>query len=262
VGLCWAENSNTTELSKTPVSTLLPIMQSLDKMMIHNSDNNKSTAGFSTSSSLDGALHPLCKEGSDMQHDCVVQNAAADEKGALHPKQSLAPIGSSRRTPTRPVRFGVVRIREYGVTVGAYAAANDSCPLQLTWEYSPQETCLHVDEHQVRVSEGSGSGSGSGSGGGAWGKSLQPLSPNARRSRIACVQGTTNLMIARLERDLALELIQETIDSLDVLRRRGGPNDAAAWSKPQKMTTAPPTRRNRLAHCADLLDKVGRLQLE
>jgi hypothetical protein len=245
---------NTTELSKTPVSTLLPIMQSLDKMMIHNSHNNKSTAGFSTSSSLDGALHPLCKEGSDMQHDCVAQNAAADEKGALQPKQSLAPIASRRRAaaPTRPVlRFDVVRIREYGVTVGAYAATNDSCPLQLTWEYSPHETCLGVDEHQ---SEGSGSSSG-----GTWGKSLQPLSPNARRSGIARVQGTTNLMIARLERDLALDLIQETIDSLDVLsRRRGGPNDAA-WSKPLTMT-APPTRRNRLAHCADLLDEVGRLQ--
>jgi hypothetical protein len=238
-------------------------------MVISNSDNNKSTRRFSTSSS-NGALYPLCNGDTNMKDhsaqpmtlrlartlacveqarqrkDYAIESVTAFEKGELPTTQPLAP--RARRAPTRPVRFGVVRIREYGVTVGAYAAANDSCPLQLTWEYSPHETCLDVDEHQIRAREG---GSGS----------PQPLSPNARRSRIARVQGTTNLMIARLERDLALELIQETIESLNVLRRRGQTN-SALHSKPPKMTATPRTRRNRLAQCADLLDEAGRLQLE
>jgi hypothetical protein len=191
-----------------------------------------------------------CVEQARQHKDCAIKSNTDVEKGELPTNQTTAP--RARRAPTRPVRFGVVRIREYGVTVGAYAAANDSCPLQLTWEYSPHETCLDVDEHQIRANEG---------GCGSCGKSLQPLSPNARRSRIARVQGTTNLMIARLERDLALELIQETIESLDVLRRRGQTN-LALHSKPPKMTATPRTRRNRLVQCADLLEEAGRLQLE
>jgi hypothetical protein len=172
----------------------------------------------------DGALDPLCKDGTirtdhswrqglndtetiDCTQDIHCNESAigsfAGGKGTLHSEPPAE--GKARRV----VRFGLVRIREYGVTVGAYSAAGDSCPMQLTWEHSPKETCLGVEEHQILASNGDCSS-----------KFPQRLSPNARRERIARVQGTTNLRIASLEFDLTLALIQETIKSLDGLSRR------------------------------------------
>jgi hypothetical protein len=117
-------------------------------------------------------------------------------------KQPMEPIAERQ---SRSVRFGDVRVREYGVTVGAYAAANDSCPLQLTWEHSLHETCLSVEEHQTV---------------GKSDKALRRLSADTRRARIARVQGASSQTISRLELDLALELIQETLQSMDEIRRR------------------------------------------
>jgi hypothetical protein len=135
-----------------------------------------------------------CAEKDSRSHERTIESLSG-RTCELHPKPQAG--GAARRM----VHFGLVRIREYGVTVGAYAAAND---MQLTWEYSPCETCLGVEEHETRMSEDGWSS-----------KSLQRLSPSARRARIARVQGTTHSAIACLEFDLVLELIRETSKSID-----------------------------------------------
>jgi hypothetical protein len=145
------------------------------------------------------------------------------ELSAVSSKQKEQPDLRYSLKRRQLVRFGVVHIREYGVTVGAYTATNVTCPLQLTWEYAPKETCLPVEDHQAK----------------SLSKKLitsatrcdiheirnncvlppQPLSAQARRERIARVQGTSQWMIAQLERDLALDMIQETMDAIGALRR-------------------------------------------
>jgi hypothetical protein len=147
-----------------------------------------------------GSLEQALRQKHSVVHSC--RRALRSGLVAEGEQQQMLPIAKRQQ---RSVRFGDVRVREYGVTVGAYAAANDSCPLQLTWEHAPHETCLSVEEHQTA---------------GKSDKSLRRLSTNTRRARIARVQGASSQTISRLELDLALELIQETLQSMNEIRRR------------------------------------------
>ena len=54
-------------------------------------------------------------------------------------RSSLQVSPPEQSTETKRVRFGSVKVREYGLTVGAHSAARDSCPLQLSWEHTPEQ---------------------------------------------------------------------------------------------------------------------------
>lgn len=122
-------------------------------------------------------------------------------------------IGSESK---RTVRFGTVSILEYGLTVGAQAADNDTCPLQLTREYSSCETYLQIDAHQrtspsfVNTNVMSGDTT-----------PCRPrrLSNKARRRRIASVQGTRDVDIVKMEYDVAMAMIQDTFRWIEELEQ-------------------------------------------
>lgn len=81
---------------------------------------------------------------------------------------AMIPTISSKKS----VRFGNVSIREYSVTVGAYSSVKDSCPIQLSWEYSP-EFYVSCDEYKTSIPR------------------RHRLSLNQHRERIATVQGVS-----------------------------------------------------------------------
>jgi hypothetical protein len=169
---------------------------------VHKDDDVTKYQEFVRSLNRQSALGSL--EQARRQKYPAIHSCRRALRGSLVVKEQQQVEPTAKRQP-RSVRFGNVRVREYGVTVGAYAAANDSCPLQLTWEHAPYETCLSVEEHQAV---------------GKSVKSLQRLSTDSRRARIARVQGASSQTISRLELDLALELIQETLQSMEEIRRR------------------------------------------
>lgn len=103
-------------------------------------------------------------------------------------------------SPCQPnVTFGNVRIREYGVTVGAYTASSELCPMQLTWEYNPIERSMTVDEHHMSRSWLSPFAH-------FYRTKVRRLSISQRRSRIGNVQGISCSSVARLEYDTVYNL--------------------------------------------------------
>ena len=111
-------------------------------------------------------------------------------------------LSKATTSKNRKVQFGMVQIREYSVTVGAYASTDDSCPLQLSWEHKEFDLCRTVAMHQQHH------------------RNIPPSLPRRltiqeRRERIARVQGiTTADVIQQLEYETALCMIQETIRSI------------------------------------------------
>jgi hypothetical protein len=112
------------------------------------------------------------------------------------------------------VRFGCVKIRIHGTTVGAFSACNDSCPLQLTWEHDPVEICLRIEDHQNRVGIAAVAARRR-----MTSPSLQRLSIRQRRTRISNVQGITVQAVAQLEYDTAMKVIQDTLLCMQALQR-------------------------------------------
>jgi hypothetical protein len=126
---------------------------------------------------------------------------------ATKPPSSISTAAHARRT----VRFGCVRIRIHGATVGAYSACNDLCPLQLTWAHNPVEICLSIEDHQKQVGIATPAQRRMSS------PSLRRLSIRQRRARISNVQGITVQAVAQLEYDTAMKVIQDTLLCMQVL---------------------------------------------
>ena len=102
----------------------------------------------------------------------------------------------------KQVTFGSVTVREYGLAVGAYSAARDSCPLQLTWAYAPP-TVYTVDYYTYFRDFGRN-------------RTLQRLSLNKRRKRIAKVQGVPFENILLQECELTFATIQDSIRNVRI----------------------------------------------
>jgi hypothetical protein len=115
---------------------------------------------------------------------------------------------NNSRNPKR-VRFGMISIREYGVTVSSYTTTTaGTCPIELTWEHSEFDSQMSFDDagniqRQLRHNV-----------------VLRPLSVQERRDRIARVQGISVENVAILECEASLWLIQDTIISLEKARQK------------------------------------------
>lgn len=95
------------------------------------------------------------------------------------------------------VRFGTVTVREYDLTVGAYSAAKDTCPLQLSWVYA-QPSVYTVDYHNCLKEFGKK-------------RTLRRLTLEKRRKLIAKVQGISEGEVLLQEYEITLSTIQDTI---------------------------------------------------
>jgi hypothetical protein len=114
---------------------------------------------------------------------------------------------NNSRNPKR-VRFGMISIREYGVTVSSYTTTNaGTCPIELTWEHSEFDSQMSFDERNIQRQL-------------RHNVVLRPLSVQERRDRIARVQGISVENVAILECEASLWLIQDTIISLEKARQK------------------------------------------
>ena len=95
------------------------------------------------------------------------------------------------------VTFGTVTVREYGLAVGAYSAARDSCPLQMAWEYAPPS--VYTVEYYTYFKDFGRK------------RTLKRLSLEKRRKRIAKVQGVPLEKILQQECESTFATIQDSI---------------------------------------------------
>lgn len=102
----------------------------------------------------------------------------------------------------KQVTFGSVTVREYGLAVGACSAARDSCPLQLAWAYAPPS--VYTVDHYTYFKDF------------ARKRTLQRLSLNKRRKRIAKVQGVPLEKILLQECELMFATIQDSIRNVRI----------------------------------------------
>jgi hypothetical protein len=100
-------------------------------------------------------------------------------------------VESKQRIRQKKVQFGCATLREYGVTVGAFSAAQDSCPLQLTWQ--------HTQEKYVQIKNNVDSRPT---------PSLRKLTLKERRKRVSKIQGLTLQSVQNLELESLIEQIQ------------------------------------------------------
>jgi len=121
----------------------------------------------------------------------TVDDVLLEEKGSFD-------VGATSEEPgvmgQKRVTFGTVAVREYGLTVGAYSASRDSCPLQLSWEYSAP--IIYNVEHDCYF-KGHGR--------------LRRLSVEQRRKRIARVQGIPVQRVILQEYESTLSSIRDSI---------------------------------------------------
>lgn len=111
-------------------------------------------------------------------------------------KKSLLGISKtmSEQCDSKKVQFGTATVREYGVTVGALSAARDSCPIQLTWEYTEDRSIPIVEKKESRSS------------------CCRKLTLQERRNRIAAVQGISLETVPDLELQILLDQIRSSTD--------------------------------------------------
>lgn len=162
-----------------------------------NEDDDDSTACTAASTNDDDmsfALNDLLS----MDGDCT------NNRSILRRNNSNSTYSSHERI--KCVTFGDSTVREYGVTVGACTPEMvGRCPIELMWEYSESynmDLCTD-DAIEKRSSKLTRSG-----------RIHRPLSIQARRERIANVQGISTKDVVAMEYESSLSLIQDTIQSI------------------------------------------------
>jgi len=141
-----------------------------------------------------------------------IDDSSTTESNCLLDEITSAPD----RKQEKRVKFGTVTVREYDLTVGAYSAARDTCPLQLSWA-SAQPSVYTVDYHNFFKEFGKK-------------RALRRLSLEKRRQRVAKVQGVSPRAVLQQEYEMALMTIQDSIKCISVDLTHTATEKSLRWS--------------------------------
>jgi hypothetical protein len=108
----------------------------------------------------------------------------------------------------KKLTFGTISLREYAVTVGAFSASDDQCPIQLSWEHGhdvhmklPPANDDNMKSEQTTETL-------------ALPSSPRRLSLHERRRRIAAVQGIPEDQVGQLQYDILMNQIQQAMNCI------------------------------------------------